>query len=154
MRFVHHVTQAAWRGDQDVTPSTKLIECDSHWKTTVEHAWAKHRAIAHTSGFIEDLHCQFPSRNDDYHERLSLDFMEASVVACYGGIWAWRRELLRLAHELRHNGNHVASRLARPWTCVSEELEACASRCRPYYLFERRPRCHGPVGSREWCTFG
>jgi hypothetical protein len=108
----HEVQEATRSSDENVTALAKLDHLLTHRTTTVSNARTKHRAIAETTSFVEDLAAELTSRSDDENERLSSNTLSASIEVS-GDKRTRSGDLLSLAHQLGDDGNQIRSGLAR-----------------------------------------
>jgi len=107
VRLVHQVAETARSGDEDIAALTEIIECHAHGHATIHDAWAQHGPVAHATGLIPRLHRKLARRHDDNDEWLGPDLLETRRLGS--------AELLGLAHQTRHDRNHVAGGLAGAW---------------------------------------
>jgi hypothetical protein len=67
--------------DEDVTTFGEFLTLLTHGTTAIGNARTKHRAVAKTTSFIEDLTTQLTSWCDDEDQRLSTNSVDIRVEA-------------------------------------------------------------------------
>lgn len=116
--LLHKVKQPSRSSDEDIATLLKLLSLVTSGSTTVSDTRTQHRAIAQTTGFVEDLCGQLASRGNDEHQRLRTNRVRGRVE--FGSQIRTRcSKLLCLTHQLREHGNKESRSFARSCALVS-----------------------------------
>lgn len=132
VRTLHHVDQTARRGDENITALLQLINLVAHRSASIDDARSEHGTVAKLSGLVEDLNCEFSSRNHDDDQGL-CPYGRDNACIKLERIRTRSSQLLGLAHQMVEDGDKIRSGLARTLTALAssgkrwqELLPVCA----------------------------
>lgn len=114
VRLLHEIKQPSRSSDKNITALLEFVTLSTNRSATIHNARTQHRPVAETTSLIEDLSRQLTGRSHDEHQRLSTNRVRNRVISS-AQVGTGSSQLLRLAHQLRQDGDEEGGGLARTW---------------------------------------
>lgn len=105
------INETTWSSNENIAALGDLVELVAAGPTTIHNTGTEHRAVAETTGLVENLHSKLTVGTNDEHEWLGTSKV-ARIRDKSRGVGAWCTQLLGLAHEFGQGGDQESTSLA------------------------------------------
>ena len=102
--LAHEVHETTTSTDEDIATLAQVLDVHAEREATVSDAWTKHRAVAHATCLVKNLHRQLAGGHEDEHERLCTNRLSLAATRT--------TKLLCLAHQAGDDWDEIGCGLA------------------------------------------